>query len=52
MNVVLKDPGVLEQMQKLFLFPLGGTPDDVTQKRHFEQDITRTLADKIGLVPQ
>jgi tripartite-type tricarboxylate transporter receptor subunit TctC len=52
MNVVLKDQGVLEQMQKLFLFPLGGTPDDVTQKRHFEQDITRTLAGKIGLVPQ
>ena len=52
MNVVLKDPDMIETMRKVFLFPLGGAPQDVTEKRHFEQDIMRSLADKIGLVPQ
>jgi tripartite-type tricarboxylate transporter receptor subunit TctC len=52
MNVALNDPDVVGQMQKLFLFPVGGTPQALTDKRHFERDIIRGLADKIGLVPQ
>ena len=52
MNVALRDPELLAAMQKLFVFPIGGTPEAVTEKVKRERQIAKDIAEKIGLEPQ
>lgn len=49
MNEVLKDKEFSERLQKVFLFPVGGTPEDLAQRVKAERDVARTLITKLGL---
>lgn len=50
-NKILKDPDLDAKLKAVTLEPLGGTPQDVTEKIERETAVTKLVADKIGLVP-
>ena len=50
-NKILKDPELDAKLKAVTLEPLGGTPQDVTEKVDRETAVTRQVAEKIGLAP-
>jgi tripartite-type tricarboxylate transporter receptor subunit TctC len=50
-NKCLHDPSLVARLKAITLEPLGGTPQDVTEKIIRETAITRAVAEKIGLRP-
>ena len=50
-NKILKDPDLDAKLKAVTLDPLGGTPQDVTEKIERETAVTKQVANKIGLVP-
>jgi tripartite-type tricarboxylate transporter receptor subunit TctC len=51
-NKCLHDPALVAKLETITLVPLGGTPQDVTEKIKRETAVTRLVAEKIGLRPQ
>jgi tripartite-type tricarboxylate transporter receptor subunit TctC len=52
MNDVLKDKEFLERLQKIYLYPVGGTPEALTAKIKAEREVARGLFAKLGLAAQ
>jgi len=50
-NKCLRDPTLAAKLAAVTLEPLGGTPQDVTEKIKRETAVTRSVAEKIGLRP-
>jgi tripartite-type tricarboxylate transporter receptor subunit TctC len=51
-NKCLKDSDLSAKLEAVTLYPIGGTPEDVTAKINNEVAVTKLVVDKIGLVPQ
>jgi tripartite-type tricarboxylate transporter receptor subunit TctC len=50
-NKCLRDPTLASKLAAVTLEPLGGAPQDVTEKIRRETAVTRSVAEKIGLRP-
>jgi tripartite-type tricarboxylate transporter receptor subunit TctC len=52
MNLALSDPEFSAVLKEIFMFPVGGAPEVVTEKIRYERDITKSLLGQLGIVPE
>ena len=52
MNAVLKEPELVKKLSALYLTPIGGTPEQVTEKVKGERAVAHDLIVKLGLMPK
>jgi tripartite-type tricarboxylate transporter receptor subunit TctC len=52
MNAALHEPEFERKLKEIFLLPVGGPPEAVTEKIHHEREVTKSLIGRLGLVPQ